>query len=277
MGIAIERGRTFTTPERESSGVAIVSASAARHFWPDADPIGRRLKMSTASQGRAPEVHEVAVVGVARDVHTANASRPDPLFVYLPASDSEPSEILVRTAGAGSAAIGAVRTAVGSVDRQLLASLRIVSLDSLIREQQGLTETLATSAMLLAALALVLALIGIYGVMSFLVAQRVQEIGIRIALGARRGDVARLMLADGLRPVAAGAAAGLILAAGVSLVARAILIAPSSPDLLFGVGALDPVTLLAVCSVLGVTASLACLAPTLRATGIDPMTALRAE
>jgi putative ABC transport system permease protein len=113
--------------------------------------------------------------------------------------------------------------------------------------------------------------------MNVLVSQRVHEIGVRMALGASRGAVVRTMLGDGVRPVAAGAGAGLLLALGVSAILRAMLIAPGAPDLLFGVGAFDPLTFLLLCLILAASALVAGGVPAYRAARVDPMIALRVE
>jgi ABC-type antimicrobial peptide transport system permease subunit len=170
-----------------------------------------------------------------------------------------------------------MRTAIGGIDRRLLPSLHFVSLEQLAHAQQLLTSTLARFISVLAVLALALAAIGIYGVMNFIVARRVHEIGIRMALGATRSNVVRLMLGDGLRPAGWGGLAGLACALALSSVARAVLVAPESPDLLFGVGAFDVATFLIVCGVLTLAAFAAGALPAYRAAGVDPLTAVRSE
>jgi len=275
IGLSIQRGRNFVEPEAEGS--AIISAAGARLMWPNADPIGRRIRLST-SQSRVPDLHDFVVVGVASDASTANVSRRDPMYVYLPRHAADRDNIMIRTTGDIGSALASVRTVVGGVDRRLLATLQLVSLDSLARAQTVLTGTLSAVATVLAALALLLATIGIYGVMNVLVAQRVREIGVRMALGATVGTVVKTMLADGLKPVIAGALAGLLLAFGVSGVLRAtLLVAPAAPDLLFGVGAFDPLTFLALGGVLAASALAASAVPALRAARVDPMTVLRVE
>jgi predicted permease len=274
IGIPIERGRGFVPQEAEGS--AIVSAAAARTMWPNADPIGRRIRLST-SQTRTPDLHDFVVVGIAKDVHSANVSRPDPMYVYLPTRASERYEMLIRIAGETAATLDAVRAAIGGIDRAVLPTLQVVSFDALARPQVVLTTTLASVATVLAALALLLASIGIYGVMNVLVSQRVHEIGVRMALGASRSAVLWTILAEGLRPVAVGAGAGLLLAFGVSAILRAMLVAPAAPDLLFGVGAFDPLTFLALCAILAASALVASGVPAYRAARVDPMIALRVD
>jgi hypothetical protein len=274
LRIPITRGRGFASNEPE--GNVVVSEATARRLWPNADPIGRRLKLST-SQAREPEFHEFVVIGVSRDVSTASAGRPDPAFVYLPTSAAGRYEILARSRTARRAAMDAVRAAVAGVDPHLALSLQMVGFDQLLRDQRLLTSTLAAFATGLAVLALALAAIGIYGVMGFLVERRLHEIGVRMALGAGRGGVVRMILRDGLRPVAAGGAAGLVLALAVSGVVRATLIAPSTPDLLFGVGPFDGMTFFAGPAAFVAIALAACVVPAYRAARVDPMVALRIE
>jgi putative ABC transport system permease protein len=274
IGIPIERGRGFD--RYEAAGSAIVSAGAARTMWPASDPIGHRIRMST-SQTRTRDPHDFVVVGVAKDVRSANVSRQDPMYVYLPARETARQEILIRTTDDAAATLESVRAAIGGIDRSLVPTVQLVGFDSLARAQVALTSTIASMATVLAVLALLLASSGIYGVMNLLVAQRVREIGVRMALGASRGVVVRTILADGLRPVAAGAAVGLAVALGTSAILRAILVAPSAPDLLFGVGAFDPLTFLLLCAVLAASAIMASGVPAYRAARVDPMVALRIE
>jgi len=136
---------------------------------------------------------------------------------------------------------------------------------------------MATGAAVLAGLALLLAVAGIYGVMSYLVSQRVREIGIRMALGATAADVLRLIVRQGLSPVLMGAAVGVVAAAAAASILRAALASPNSPDLLFGIGALDPATFITVGGFLAFVAALASYIPARRAMTVDPMTALRCE
>ncbi|HYM23417.1 MAG TPA: ADOP family duplicated permease [Vicinamibacterales bacterium] len=275
MGLSIERGRAFVEPEPE--GGAIISAAGARLMWPNADPIGRRVRLST-SQARVPDLHDFVIVGVARDANTANISRRDPMYIYLPRRATDRGEILFRAAGDTTLALASVRAAVGGVDRTLLPALQVISLDTYARSQTVLTKTLSEVAAVLAAIALLLASIGIYGVMNVLVAQRVREIGVRMALGATAGGVVRTMLADGLRPVIAGIAGGLLLTFAILAVLRAsVLLAPAAPDLLFGVDAFDPLNFLELSGLLVASALTASAVPAFRAARVDPMTALRVE
>ena len=163
-------------------------------------------------------------------------------------------------------------------DGQLLPGFSLVSLqDDAVESQIEMAKTFTLSAMFLAGVALVLASIGVYGVMAFLVSQREKEIGIHMALGATRGDVLALMLRQGMRPVAFGVMAGVLGSLGVSGLLRAILIFPGSVDVLYGAKWFDPVTFVGLASLLTAIALLACYFPARRATCVEPMIALRHE
>ena len=146
-----------------------------------------------------------------------------------------------------------------------------------MRIQRLLPEMLGLFVGILACLALPLAAVGIYGVMAYLVSQRTREIGIRMALGATRADVLRLILSQGMRPVAIGATLGLLLSAVASSAVHALLVFPGSPDMLFGVSFLDPVSFVGLSCFLGAVALLASYIPARRAMKVDPMAALRYE
>jgi hypothetical protein len=276
MGIAIRRGRNFTAIEAGiGAPVAIVSESAARHLWPGDDPIGKHLTLDLDFRRTLARFE---VVGVASDVRTANLSRIDPAFVYLATKSSAIYNVLVRSRGDARTTAAAVRAAVESVDAKLLPSLAVMSLDDgPMRIQRMMPQAVAACAAVLGGLALFLAVAGIYGVMSYLVSQRVREIGIRMALGATAGDVLRMIVGQGLSPVLAGAAVGVIAAAGLSSMLRATLVSPTGPDLLFGLDAFDPPTFIAVGAFLAFVAALASWIPARRAMTVDPMTALRCE
>ena len=166
----------------------------------------------------------------------------------------------------------------GSIDARLPTRLQIESFDNTpVRMQMLLPEALGTFAAALAALALTLATIGIYGVVAYLANRRVREMGVRIALGARRTDVLGLVLGEGLRPVAAGLIVGLAGAVILSAVVRSTLAAPETPDFLFGVGAFDPLTFAGLSGLVVAIAGAAALLPAWRATRVDPIVALRHE
>jgi putative ABC transport system permease protein len=151
------------------------------------------------------------------------------------------------------------------------------SLESFLRTQRVMPEAIAKFATILAALAVLLAAVGIYGVMAFLVSQRTREIGIRVALGAQPQNILKVIAMQGLKPVLAGGLIGLLLCAGISAVLRTMLNFPGNPDLLFGVSAFDPLTFIGFTLLLAAVALLACYVPARRALKVDPIVALRYE
>ena len=277
LDIPLLRGRNFTRMEADTNApLAIVSESAARSFWPGDDPIGRRFKLDLKFSGRYDA--EFQVIGVAKDVRTANLSRLDPSYVYLPFPSSGDGTFLIRTQGPSPAAIAALRASLDAIDPNLVPGFGLTSLeDGRMQIERMMARTWAMFAILLAGLALVLAAVGIYGVMAYLVSQRTREIGIRMALGASAGGVLRSVIQQGLRPVFVGAGVGLAAALGVSSVLKSMLAFPSSPDLLFGVSVFDPLTFVGLSLFLAMVAALASAIPAFRATKVDPMEALRYE
>jgi predicted permease len=272
LGIPILRGRTFSEEETLTGGkVAIVSDSMARRFWPGIDPVGKRVKLDLTFR---EDWAEFVVVGIAKDVHTANLSRTDTSFVYLPTNPSKfyDYNVLVHLRGDAIRNSTALRTSLKSSSPELELGQ---SLDSFLRFQRMMPEAIAKFTAILAALAVLLAAVGIYGVMAFLVSQRTREIGIRVALGAMPRDVLRVIVVQGLRPVFAGGVIGLALCAGLSAVLRSMLSFPGTPDLLFGVNAFDPATFVGFTLLLAAVALLACYVPARRALKVDPMVALR--
>jgi len=236
LGIPIVRGRNFTRDEALSGApLAIVSAAMARQSWPEEDPLGKKIKVLTGWTKREWSVFEV--VGVAGDVRSANISRLDPAFVYLPTSSANFKDYfaLLRIPGDQRDAMGAIRSALEQIDGRLRPAFSLLSLeDSEVKAQALMARTFTLSAMFLAGVALILASIGVYGVMAFLVTQREKEVGIHMALGATRQNVLLLMLRQGMRPVIFGGVLGMVGAFTVSGFMRALLIFPGSVDVLYG-------------------------------------------
>lgn len=284
LGVPIVYGRNFTREESDRmAAVAVISESAARRFWPGLNPIGRRFKLDLNFRNKYSEFE---VIGVAKDVRTAQISRVDPAFVYLTnspvvrLSDTtvQLSNILIRTQGDTKNALAAVRAMFETLDRRVLPSVSLVSLeDGPLQLQRLLVQVGAWFALALAGLALALASVGIYGVMSYLVSQRVKEIGIHMALGATSSELCKLFIRGGLRPVFVGAGVGLAGAAAVSAILRATLAFPGTPDMLFGANPLDPIVLLGLTVFLALVASLASYLPVRRALRVDPTVVLRYE
>jgi predicted permease len=276
MNVPILWGRNFTRQEAESgAAVAIVSEATARRFWPGEDAIGKRFKLDLEFN---KIWREVEVIGVAKDVRNANLTRVDPVYLYLPSDPARfaGNALLIRVEGDPIEATKAVLDSLKAMDETLQPSL--VSLeDAHMRIQRLLPQMLGTFVGILSCLALPLAAVGIYGVVSYLVSQRTREIGIRMALGATRADVLNLILRQGMHPVIIGAALGLLLSATASSVVHAFLVLPGSPDALFGVSFLDPLSFVCLSCLLTAVALLASYIPARRATRVDPMTALHYE
>ena len=269
LGIGFLGGRDFAMSDAGNTPrVAIISETYAKRIWPDGAAIGRQLR----TIGNTPQL--ITVVGVVRDVSHAglNAEATAMPDVYIPLLQSPPRSpslvaMHVRSDGDPTRLAEPVSRAFRDVEQDLpLYDVR--TLQSRIDEQTNAARTLVFLMSAFATLALVLAAIGIYGVIAYMVSQRTREIGIRSALGAQRGDVVRLMLGNGLRPVAIGAVLGL---GGVFALNRFL------TAFLYGVSPTDPATLAATSLVLFAAALAASLVPAWRATRISPMTALRSE
>jgi len=261
-GIPILRGRDFSPLDTAATPrVVIVNEAAAMAYWSGENPIGKRIRFFGDN---AP----AEVVGIARDAnYQAIGERPQALIYGSLMQYYFPTAVLyVRTEGDPEAVSAAVRREVQSLDRNLL--LQSESVSGIIRESLWAQRLSAGLLGVFGALALVLAAIGIYGVVSYSVNRRVREIGVRMALGATPAEVQRLILREGIRLVAMGVAAGLVIALSGS---RAV------ESMLFATSPRDAATFVLVPSILTLVAVLACWFPALRATRIDPAVALRDE
>jgi ABC-type antimicrobial peptide transport system permease subunit len=255
--------------------VAVISEATARLFWPGEDALGRQLQLDLHSNGKLTAFE---VVGIAKDVRYSNLTRNDPAHVYLAPDPTITYPILLNAGANQQAAIPAVWNAVNRFDANLLPGLSLWNVETmLIHPQRTLARVMAIFATGLALLALALAGVGIYGVMSYVVSQRTQEIGIQMALGAQSGDVLRSVAFWGLKPVAAGMAIGLGCGAAASAWLHSTLISPGSADFLYGVRFYDPWTFAGISGFLLAVSILASLVPALRAVRVDPMVALRYE
>jgi putative ABC transport system permease protein len=277
LGIPLVRGRNFTPDEsRSGAAIAIVSEALARYAWPGEDPVGKRIKLQTSRTGWSP----FEVVGVAGDVRSANISRLDPASVYLPTNSAglQGYIALLRIPGDPRRAVAAIRGSLEQLDGKQRPDFSLVSLeDGAVQAEILMARTFTLSATFLASVALLLASIGVYGVMAFLVSQREKEIGIHMALGASRRNVLLLMLNQGMRPVIVGGVLGIVGALAVSGLLRAILIFPGSVDIFYGAHWFDPATFIGLSCLLAGIALLACYLPARRATHVDPLVALRHE
>jgi putative ABC transport system permease protein len=269
LRIPIRRGRGFTAEDRPGAPLAVVvSARFARDLWPDADPIGKQVPLGGPRTG--PRL--LTVVGVVDDLRSASldeaATRPA-LYTSALQEDGQPEMWVVMRSRIGSPLrlAGAIRDAVRLSDPQQPIG-DLVSLEQLIGRQTAARRFNTTLLGVFAALAVVLALVGIYGVTSYAVAQRYRELGIRMALGAKPQDVVRLLVNESLVRVAAGVGIGV----AIALVATRAL-----STMLFGVAPQDAGTFAATALLLGAVALLATWLPARRATRVDPMVALRTE
>ncbi len=277
--IPLLRGRLFTPEDNQGYDdlhprldPVIISESTVEQYFGGRDPIGQRLLLGTDA-GTLPEdpKHpnpEYQVIGVVGDV-LQDLEQPVQGILYLPILDGNTGDFyfIVHAANDPKSVIGAIRAEIHKLDPNLpihdVRTIDQITAESLAGRQY--TLVLLT---LFAGLALLLASIGLYGVVSYAVSQRTSEIGIRIALGAARQDVSRMVLIQGMKPAVAGIALGLI---GAFIASGAL------KSLLFGVGAADPITFFAVPILLLLVVAAACMLPALRATRIDPTVALRAE
>jgi macrolide transport system ATP-binding/permease protein len=276
LGIPIVHGRNFTERESETSPhLAIVSESTARTLWPGEDPLGKRAKLDMNFRGKWESFE---VIGVAKDVRSANLSRVDPAYFYLPTGPSQFNNVLVRVEGDAKSARSAIHASLEAVDPSLASRLSAPTLDeTVVAAQRLLTGVFVMFAAVLAGLAILLAGVGIYGVMSYLVSRRVREIGIRMAMGASASEVLGSVVLDGLRPVLYGAVLGLLGAGALSSALKSTLVFPGSVDFLYGASAYDPATFLGLTAFLAAVAALASAVPARRAIKVDPVVALRYE
>jgi len=268
MGIRLLGGRVFSESEMtDTLPVTVINESLARRLWPGENPVGKRLKQGNAESQAAWR----EVIGVVADVKLYGMDQDAPLHIYLPLAQRNSSKVglVVRTAGDPLALASTVERAIHALDKDLPVTSR--SMDQLMGNaiaRQRLTLALLAG---FALLALLLAGVGIYGVMSYAVAQRTHELGIRLALGAQTSNVLRLVIKHGMGL----AGAGVIIGLAVALTLAKLLTSFSA--LLYGVKATDPTTFALISLLLLAVALLACWIPARRATKVDPLQALRRE
>lgn len=268
LGIPMVAGRDLSKDDvAERPRVAVISETMARRFWADRDPIGGRFLFGRVRTDQPNQWF--TVVGVAKDIKQRSLTeRPQPQVVIpILQSYSSTSVLNVRT----TAGLEAISADLQRVMREIDPAVTFYNVSRLSDHTKAATfqQTLAGDLLVVfGALALLLAGIGSYGVLSFLVGMRRREIGIRLAVGATRRDVFRLIAASGARLIAAGLVIGLVLSVGVGMGLQSLLI---------GVSPTDPVTYAGVIGVLALVASAACAIPARRAAAVDPVTTLRDE
>ena len=282
LGIPLIRGRFFTdsdarvsvplirwypqqpNPDQfdqpQSPPVAIISEAAAQRHFPGEDPIGKRIHVMFSP--------EVTIVGIVGNVKHNALNLPAYPHIYLPQSQEvwNWTSFVVKTTGSLEALAPLLRAQVTAVDPQLPVTVR--TMDDVRADSVGQPRLYALLVGCFAAVALGLAVVGIFGVVSHMVVQRTREIGVRVALGAEQREILKLVVGQGMQPVAFGLAVG---------IAGALMLTRSLKELLFEVEPTDPLTLAVVVALLGAVGLIACWIPARRAAGLDPIAALRAE
>jgi putative ABC transport system permease protein len=269
MRVPLRRGRYFNSGDGpDARAVAIINETMARKFWPNGDALGKRFKFDEPN-AKTPWCSIVGVVGDVRQMRLNEAPRQEMYFPYWQAKGNwmAPRDLAMRTAGNPLDLAAAVRQAVWSIDKDQPVS-DVMTMDDILDQEVAQRRVQAALLGGFAALALILACVGIYGVLSYLVTQRTREIGVRVALGARASDVFRTVAGQGMALAAIGIAAGL----AVSLLLMRLL-----SSLLFGVNSADPAAYLSAVTLFAAVALVASYFPARRAARVDPMAALRCE
>jgi len=270
LGVSLRQGRYFDEHDREQAmPVAIVNETMARQYWPGTEVLGKRFKIGDPDSARP----WLTVVGVVSDVRQMGLDAPVKAEMYLPHPQTNyqewftPSHLVIRTAGDPQGLVAAVRGVVRAVDPDQPVS-NIRTMEEILGEESSTRRVGAVLLVAFAALALLLASLGIYGVLAYFVVQRRPEIGVRMALGARPRDVLGLVLKKGMSLALLGVGIGLC---------GALALTRLMASLLYGIGATDPLTLTLAALLLTGVALVACYLPARRATKVDPMIALRSE
>ena len=270
LRIRLIRGRVFTDADNESAPlVAVVSEALAARYFPNEDPLGKRLVVSRPVRFAGEEIVRLEIIGVVANVRSdlAQESRP---MIYVPHPQNQFSRgvwFAARTAGNPAVLASAVRAEFMAIDKEEPLE-HVGSLDQVLEAQLALPRFQVRLMGSFAAVALLLAVLGIYGVNAYAVTQRRNELGLRMALGASRGSVLRLVIGQGMLPTGIGIVLGLVGAAGATSLLRSVLV---------GADRLDPIAFLGAALVLASAAALACYFPARRATRIDPAIILRQE
>jgi putative ABC transport system permease protein len=267
LKIPLVEGRFFNASDKQDApGTVVVSRAFVKAYLSGENPIGKRIRFTFSAQNPF-----LQIVGVAGDTASIDIAAPPPAIIYT-ANDQGPSTFLsylVRTAGEPAAFVGTARAALHEMDPQL-PMIQPQSLEQIANQSPSVFLRRYPSYVIgsFAALALILAVVGLYGLISHMVLQRTREIGIRVALGAQRRDILRMVLRQGIVATLAGVAIGIVAALALTRLLS---------SLLFGVTPGDWVTFLSVAVLLLVVALVACSIPARRATRVDPIVALRYE
>jgi putative ABC transport system permease protein len=265
MDVPLIAGRNFTVSDTsKTQQVAVIDQTLARRYWPGEDPLGQQISFGF---GGGPQ--GVTIVGVVGDIKSDGFDAPSVPHIYVPLGQLAPvnAVVFLRSKGDVEHLGEAVRHAVENIDPNVPVH-SISSMDQIIARSLADRRFALELLGIFAAVALLLAAVGIYGVMAYSFSQRTHEVGIRIALGAQRTDILRMALGEGMRIVVIGLASGLVGAAIVTRLFRSVL---------FNVAPADPITFLSVSSILAAVALFACYIPAQRATRVDPLAALREE
>ena len=270
IGIPIREGRALEESDNEQAvHVAVVNETMARQYWPGEKAIGKRLKFGDPDE----DVPWVTIVGIAADVRQLGIDQPVKAEVYVPYQQENglafyaPRDLVIRTTSDPTSLVAAARSEIHQVDPdQPISNIR--TLNDVVDEETVSQRLSMTLLSVFAALALVLSALGIYGVLAYFVVQHTQEIGVRMALGAQRGNILRLVLKKGMTLTLLGVGIGLAVAFGLTRLMA---------SLIYGVSPTDSLTYAGVALVLTLVAFLACYIPARRATRVDPMVALSYE
>jgi putative ABC transport system permease protein len=267
MSIGLLQGRMFAAQDAETMPpVALINETMARELWPGQDPLGKRIKFPGSEKNPQPWR---AVIGVVGDVKQYGLDKKEPMQIYLPEAQypRSYSTLVVHTSTDPKAMTAAVRGEILALDKDQ-AVYNLVTMEQLLADSIALRRFSMVLLMIFAGVALTLAGVGIYGVISYSVTQRTHEIGVRLALGASRRDIIRLVVRQGMAMTLSGVGIGLAATFALTRVME---------SLLFGVSATDPATFIVIAITLTAVALVACFVPARRATRVDPMVALRYE
>jgi putative ABC transport system permease protein len=265
LGVPLLQGRLFNQADRGNAPpVVLINETMARRLWPAKTPLGRMISFTAAGQNLTAEI--IGVVGAVRPTGFDSEPRPE-FYLHYPQSPAGLVTVFVRTAGDPGPLLSAVKAEIRGVNRNQ-AFLSVYTIDQLVDRTTAQRRFNLLWLGAFAVLALVLATVGLYGLISFSTAQRRKEIGVRMALGAQQSDVMKLVMREGISLALIGVTLGLLAVAAGSRLMK---------SLLFGVSSTDPLTFALAAVFLTLVASLACYIPARRATKVDPLVALRHE